>query len=40
MLYERIQNPKDAPCPLLVNMVTAGKKGSEMGRGFDDYSES
>jgi len=27
-------NPKYAPCPLLVNMVTAGKKGVKSGEGF------
>jgi len=27
-------NPKYAPCPLLVNMVTAGKKGVKTGEGF------
>ena len=28
------KNPKYAPCPLLVNMVTAGKKGIKSGEGF------
>jgi 3-hydroxybutyryl-CoA dehydrogenase len=32
-------NPKYAPCPLLVNMVTAGKLGMKSGEGFYDYSE-
>ena len=32
-------NPKYAPCPLLVNMVTAGKLGVKSGEGFYDYSE-
>ncbi|TCC90535.1 3-hydroxybutyryl-CoA dehydrogenase [Pedobacter frigiditerrae] len=31
-------NPKYAPCPLLVNMVMAGKKGIKTGEGFYDYS--
>ena len=31
-------NPKYAPCPLLVNMVTAGKKGIKSGEGFYNYS--
>ena len=33
-------NPKYAPCPLLVNMVTAGKLGVKSGEGFYDYSTS
>ena len=32
-------NPKYAPCPLLVNMVTAGKLGVKSGEGFYDYSD-
>lgn len=31
-------NPKYAPCPLLVNMVTAGNLGVKSGMGFYDYS--
>jgi len=31
-------NPKYAPCPLLVNMVTAGHLGVKSGKGFYDYS--
>jgi 3-hydroxybutyryl-CoA dehydrogenase len=27
-------NPKYAPCPLLVNMVQAGKLGDKSGEGF------
>jgi 3-hydroxybutyryl-CoA dehydrogenase len=30
---------KYAPCPLLVNMVRAGKMGVKSGEGFYDYSE-
>ncbi|MCB0621273.1 MAG: 3-hydroxybutyryl-CoA dehydrogenase, partial [Saprospiraceae bacterium] len=30
-------NPKYAPCPLLVNMVTAGKLGVKSGEGFYSY---
>jgi 3-hydroxybutyryl-CoA dehydrogenase len=30
-------NPKYAPCPLLVNMVTAGKLGVKSGEGFYIY---
>lgn len=34
VLYEGFGNSKYAPCPLLVNMVTAGKKGVKSGEGF------
>lgn len=34
VLYEGFGNPKYAPCPLLVNMVTAGHKGVKSGSGF------
>lgn len=34
VLYEGFGNPKYAPCPLLVNMVTAGKFGVKSGEGF------
>lgn len=34
VLYEGFGNPKYAPCPLLVNMVTAGYKGVKTGEGF------
>ncbi len=40
VMYEGFKNPKYAPCPLLVNMVTAGKFGVKSGEGFYDYSES
>lgn len=34
VLYDGFGNPKYAPCPLLVNMVTAGKLGIKSGEGF------
>ena len=34
VLYEGFGNPKYAPCPLLVNMVTAKKLGVKTGEGF------
>lgn len=34
VLYDGFKNPKYAPCPLLVNMVTAGKLGVKSGEGF------
>lgn len=40
VLYNGFKNPKYAPCPLLVNMVMAGKLGVKSGEGFYDYSES
>jgi 3-hydroxybutyryl-CoA dehydrogenase len=40
VLYEGFKNPKYAPCPLLVNMVRAGKLGVKSGEGFYDYSQS
>ena len=39
VLNDGFGNPKYAPCPLLVNMVTAGKIGLKSGEGFYDYSE-
>lgn len=38
VLHSGFGNPKYAPCPLLVNMVMAGKKGVKSGEGFYDYS--
>ncbi len=38
VLHEGFGNPKYAPCPLLVNMVTSGNLGVKSGIGFYDYS--
>ena len=37
VLHNGFGNPKYAPCPLLVNMVTAGYKGVKSGEGFYVY---
>ncbi|MBC6400241.1 MAG: 3-hydroxybutyryl-CoA dehydrogenase [Ekhidna sp.] len=37
VLYDGFGNPKYAPCPLLVNMVTAGYLGVKSGEGFYKY---
>jgi 3-hydroxybutyryl-CoA dehydrogenase len=37
VLYDGFKNPKYAPCPLLTNMVTAGKFGIKSGEGFYTY---
>jgi len=37
VLQSGFGNPKYAPCPLLVNMVTAGKNGVKSGEGFYNY---
>jgi 3-hydroxybutyryl-CoA dehydrogenase len=39
VLHNGFGQPKYAPCPLLVNMVKAGKLGIKSGEGFYDYSE-
>lgn len=40
VMYDGFKNPKYAPCPLLANMVMAGKLGIKSSEGFYDYSES
>jgi 3-hydroxybutyryl-CoA dehydrogenase len=40
VLNEGFKNPKYAACPLLVNMVKAGKLGVKSGEGFYDYSKN
>jgi 3-hydroxybutyryl-CoA dehydrogenase len=40
VLHDGFGNPKYAPCPLLVNMVTAGKLGDKKGEGFYNYADS
>jgi 3-hydroxybutyryl-CoA dehydrogenase len=37
VLYDGFKQAKYAPCPLLVNMVTAGRKGVKSGEGFYRY---
>lgn len=37
VLHDGFGNPKYAPCPLLVNMVLAGKLGVKSGSGFYEY---
>lgn len=40
VMYAGFKNPKYAACPLLVNMVNAGKMGVKSGEGFYNYSLS
>ena len=40
VMYDGFKNSKYAPCPLLVNMVMAGKLGAKSGEGFYDYSQN
>ena len=40
VMYDGFKKPKYAPCPLVVNMVRAGKLGVKSGEGFYDYSKS
>ena len=40
VMHDGFKNPKYAPCPLLVNMVNAGKLGVKSGEGFYNYAES
>jgi 3-hydroxybutyryl-CoA dehydrogenase len=37
VLHEGLGNQKYAPCPLLVNIVTAGDLGVKSGTGFYSY---
>ncbi|MBT8220240.1 MAG: 3-hydroxybutyryl-CoA dehydrogenase [Bacteroidia bacterium] len=37
VLHDGFGNPKYAPCPLLVNMVTSGNLGRKTGKGFYNY---
>lgn len=39
VLYDGFKNPKYAPCPLLVNMVTSNNLGKKSGSGFYKYIE-
>ena len=40
VMYDGFKNTKYAPCPLLVNMVMAGKLGVKSAEGFYDYSNN
>lgn len=39
VMHDGFGNPKYAPCPLLVNMVTAGRLGVKSGEGFYKYTK-
>ena len=39
VLYEGLGNPKYAPCPLLINMVEAGRLGVKSGEGFYQWQQ-
>jgi 3-hydroxybutyryl-CoA dehydrogenase len=39
VLHDGFGNPKYAPCPLLVNMVTSGNLGVKSGQGFYQYTK-
>lgn len=39
VIHDGFGNPKYAPCPLLVNMVTSGNLGVKTGQGFYKYSK-
>lgn len=39
VMHSGLGNPKYAPCPLLVNMVTAGNLGVKSGEGFYNYTD-
>ena len=40
VLFEGFGNPKYAPCPLLKNMVSAGKLGTKSGEGFYEWDKA
>jgi len=39
VLHDGLGDPKYRPCPLLINMVQAGKMGAKSGEGFYNYSQ-